>query len=222
MRPTRTLPLRAPNPTPNLATGDGPAARTAPLPPAAVKAPARRAWAGVLALLAAVAVASAGFTAWRIFFGGSAAAAASITLIAPAPVFLRPGEKATVHFRVERKKFADAATLTGTAPPRVTVRWATIPAGADAVDVEIEAASTPIRSRATSTSTPPSALWGATPICPSPSSAGPPSSCRTGSGRWATKATASTPASSRIGEERRRNSCCSGPKVRATRRRSTS
>ncbi len=84
-----------------------------------------------------------GFAAWLIFFsGGASATPASIALIAidPAPLTLHPGEKKTIRFQVERKNCPDPVALTATAPPRILVRDATIPAGADAVEVEVEAA----------------------------------------------------------------------------------
>ena len=136
------MPDGASRPAPNSATGEGPATRTAPLPPLILKRPARRRpWAGFLAFLAVVVLVVGGFAAWLIFFsGGAAAAPASIALVAPAPLVLHPGEKKTVRFQVERKNCPDPVALTATAPPHVTVRDATIPAGADAVDVEVEAA----------------------------------------------------------------------------------
>ncbi len=142
---TRALPSLVPNrPAPRSATGEGPAARTAPLSPPILKRPARRRpWAGFLAFLAAVVLVVAGSAVWLIFFGGGAAAApASIALIAvdPAPLTLHPGEKKTIRFRVERKNCPDAVALTATAPAHILVRDATIPAGADAVEVEVEAA----------------------------------------------------------------------------------
>ena len=132
---------RTPRPGLDSAAGDDPqTSRTAPTPPA-VWRPARRPWAGFLGFLAVVVLAVVGFVVWLILFsGGGSAAPASITLLAPAPVTLHPGEKKTVRFQVERKNCPDPVALTATAPPHVTVREATIPAGADAVDVEIEAA----------------------------------------------------------------------------------
>ncbi len=139
---TRALPSLAPNREPEwiAAAGARSTSQTAPLPPVVRRPSRRRLWGGFLAFLAVTVLAGGSFVVWLTFFGGRPDAPASLTLIPPGPLALHPGEKQTVRFHVERKNCPDAVSLTATAPPHVSVRDATIPAGADAVDVEIEAA----------------------------------------------------------------------------------
>ncbi|HVS37892.1 MAG TPA: serine/threonine-protein kinase [Gemmataceae bacterium] len=130
-------------------------AATGSMPPTPIfKRPVRRRpWGGFLTFLAVVVAAVTGFVAWLVLSkGGGPSVApvvpptvpvpvpASLALITPPPLTISRGEKQTVRIQLERKNCPDAATLTATAPPQLTVGQAAAPAGADHIDVEVTAA----------------------------------------------------------------------------------